>query len=239
MKNIAIIQASAKSASMPGKILKNLLDKTVLEHTVLRVQACANIEAVFVAATINREDLSVAELCARNGVGIFCGSETDILDRFYQLAKLIRPQNIVKINADCPLCGADTIDRVLSLHVKEGTAYACGPQNAPQGAEAEVFTFAALKKAWENTPEGGRTVTAYMRQYPLLFPQAALPPYEEDFSQKQWALKTQHDYSFLRAIYQNLYPKNPLFSQKDVLELVRQQPHLERINRPEPEVVAA
>ena len=93
MKNVAIIQARFGSTRLPRKVLLNLEGRPVLEHVVNRVKSSGQISEVVVATTICKEDLEIVRLCASKDIRVFCGSEDDVLDRFYQIAKLIKPDN--------------------------------------------------------------------------------------------------------------------------------------------------
>ena len=88
MNIIAIIQARMGSTRLPEKVLFDLNGKTVLERVIERVQACKLINGLVVATTVNRQDLEIVKLCANIGVNIYCGSEDDVLDRFFARVEL-------------------------------------------------------------------------------------------------------------------------------------------------------
>ena len=56
MKTVAIIQARMGSTRLPGKILKELMGKTVLQHVIERVQQVKNIDEIIIATTILDQD---------------------------------------------------------------------------------------------------------------------------------------------------------------------------------------
>ena len=102
MKVAAIIQARYGSSRLPGKILMDLCGKPVLQRVIERVRRSKYVNEVFVVTSIGRENLPVLRLCADLGVRVFAGAEDDVLDRYYQLAKLVKPDYIVRVTADCP-----------------------------------------------------------------------------------------------------------------------------------------
>ena len=123
MKIIAIIQARLGSTRLPGKVLLDLEGKTVLEHVIRRVKSSKLVTDVIVATTINKADLKIVKLCANLGINVYCGSEDDVLDRYYQTARLFKADHIVRITSDCPLIDPLLIDEVITLHMQENADY--------------------------------------------------------------------------------------------------------------------
>ena len=116
---IGIIQARMGSSRLPGKVLMKLKQKTVLNHVYERTAASRFIDKVYIATTINDEDLQIVSECGNKNMNVFCGSENDVLDRFYQIAKLLKPDLIVRITADCPTIDPNVIDIVVSDHLQK------------------------------------------------------------------------------------------------------------------------
>src|SRR5665648_212497 len=110
MSVIDIVQARIGSTRLPGKVLLDLEDKTVLEHVIRRIESSEHVDDVVVATTISKADLRIVELCAHLGISVYCGSENDVLDRYYQAAKLFKADNIVRITSDCPVIDSRIID---------------------------------------------------------------------------------------------------------------------------------
>jgi spore coat polysaccharide biosynthesis protein SpsF len=91
----------------------------------------------------------------------------------------------------------------------------------PRGLDAEVFTFAALKCAYENatTPAEREHVTPYLYRHPERF---NLQNYsgDSDLSAYRWTLDTPEDYKMISAVYENLYRPESLISTSDVLRFL-------------------
>ena len=208
MKILGIIQARIGSTRLPNKVLLDLEGKSVLEHVILRLSRSKLISEVVVATTIKKQDLAIVRLCANRDFSVFCGSENDVLDRFYQVAKLFEPDHIVRITADCPLMDREIIDKVIQKHLAEDTDYTANILEAtfPDGEDVEVFKFKTLIKAWRNASLSSERehVTPYIRKHQELFKQANLVSLE-NLSTKRWTLDNKEDYEFIREIYKYLY----------------------------------
>lgn len=232
-KIIAIIQARVGSTRLPNKVLLDLEGKTVLERVVERVKKSELVSDVIVATTVAAADLKITDLCASKGIKAYRGSENDVLDRYYQAAKLFEASHVVRITADCPLIDPKVIDDVLRLHLKENSDYTANilKETFPDGEDVEVFTFEALTKAWKDAALSSERehVTPYMRNHPEIFKHSNLENHD-DLSKKRWTLDTAEDYEFIKKIYQGIGSKKAIFGMKEVLELLKAHPEYEEIN---------
>lgn len=233
MDILAIIQARIGSTRLPQKVLLDLKGKTVLEHVVERVKRSNKISEVIVATTINTEDLEIVKLCSNKGIRVFCGSEDDVLDRFYQVAKLVNPKHIVRITADCPLIDPDIIDKTIDLHLYKNSDYTCNTLNEtfPDGLDIEIFTYEALEKAWKEAKLTSERehVTPYIRNHKEIFKISGLEN-KQNLSKKRWTIDEYDDYEFLKVVFENVYVSNPDFRMNDILKYLRKNPDVERIN---------
>lgn len=230
---LAIIQARIGSTRLPGKVLLDLEGKTVLERVYERVFASRKIDKVIVATTVSENDLKLVETCAKSGISVYCGSEEDVLDRYYQAAKLFGAKHIIRITSDCPLIDPAVIDDVIELYFRGKVDYALNTlkETYPDGEDVEVFSFKTLKKAWKeaNLLSEREHVTPYIRNHPEYFSLANLE-FNEDHSAKRWTLDNKEDYKLIKVIYANLYHENNLFSMQDILTFLSGHPELEEIN---------
>src|SRR5262245_40165495 len=99
----AIIQARLGSTRLPGKVLKPLAGYPALWHLLNRLKYSKKLEQVVVATTTEKQDEAIEQFCLEHDVLCFRGSEDDVLDRYYQAAKLFQADPVIRITADCPL----------------------------------------------------------------------------------------------------------------------------------------
>ncbi len=232
VENLCIIQARMGSTRLPGKTLLDLGGKTVLQRVLERTAACRRIPETAVVTGIGAGNLPIVKLCAGENIRVFCGSEDDVLDRFYQLARLIKPGNIVRITADCPLLDPAVVDLVIKEHARAGADYTTNtiPPTFPDGEDVEVFTFAALERAWKKAalPSEREHVTPYIRKRPGSFKIHSVRN-ARDLSGKRWTLDDTADYKFISAVYR-AFRGRKLFGMDDILRLLSKRPELEKIN---------
>lgn len=244
MKNknvVCIIQARMESGRLPGKILLDLEGKPVLLRGVDRVLESKKINQVVVATTIKPHDQEIADLIKNYHprVAVFRGSEEDLLDRYYQAAKEFKAGIIIRITSDCPLIDSEVLDKVINVFLQSGedidyVANILIKRTYPRGLDVEVFSFNVLEKMWREIKREEKYyrehVTSFIRGNPDLFKCKNIT-HDIDYSFHRWTLDVEEDYGLIKIIYQELYPKNPNFKMKEIIELFNKRPELIKINQ--------
>lgn len=230
---LAIIQARTGSTRLPGKVLLDLAGKSALEHVIERMRCCRLVDDFIVATTISRQDLSIVNLCAELGVRVYCGSEEDPLERYFQAARLFGGDHIIRIKADCPAIDPNVVDQAVRLHLATGADYTTNTveRTYPVGQDVEILTRQTLLQLWRDAKlySEREHITLYIQKHPDKFHTEHLK-WKTDYSHKRWTMDNPEDYEFLRVVFQALYPKNPVFSMEDILQYLTLHPELENLN---------
>lgn len=167
MKVVVVTQARSGSTRLPNKVLKEIQGKSLLQIHIDRIKQAKLINEVIVATTVNKIDDQIEVLANKLNVKIYRGSENDVLDRFYQSVKNIKPDFIVRLTSDCPLIDPVLIDEVVEQAMERKLDYYANVMEElyPDGQDIEVFTFKALKNAWNTTQLNSdrEHVTPYIR----------------------------------------------------------------------------
>ena len=238
MEVVIVVQARMGSSRLPGKVLKKIEGKTLLEIEMERIFSIKNDAIVVVATTKNPNDKEIVELCKQNGYAYYRGDEYDVLNRHYQAAKLFHANTVVKIPSDCPLIDPNIIDKVLDFYIKNYRSYDyvsnLHPPTYPDGNDVEVMSFDALQVA------NKFAVKTYEREHttPLLWNskqnfRVGNVEWETGLdlsSSLRLTVDYQEDLDFIEQIYKELYPINPIFGIDEILELLIKKPELTKIN---------
>jgi len=152
INTILVTQARLGSTRLPGKVLKEVDGKTLLQIHLERLKKCQNISEIIVATTVKEEDEVIYNNALKFGFKAFRGSESDVLDRFYKALKDENADWIVRVTSDCPLIDPSLVDKVITFVQENNMDYGSNVliEHFPDGQDIEVFKFPALKKAWEN-----------------------------------------------------------------------------------------
>lgn len=233
MKYIAMIQARCGSSRLPGKVLKDLSGKTVLQWVIERVQRSRYLDEVMVVTSLEKNNLPLMRICSDRGIRIFAGSEEDVLDRYYQAAKLLKPEYVVRITADCPLFDWRYLDMAIE-QLEEDSDYMAGmTESFPDGEDLEIIKFSALKKSWKEArlKSEREHVTMYVKNHQELFRIQNLECPIKGIGTKRWTLDEDEDYELIRAIYRHfLSLGREDFVTEDILGFLSEHPELEQLN---------
>lgn len=228
---VAIIQARMSSTRLPGKVLMPLAGKPVLEHVVSRIRACKTITKVVVATSIDHADDAIQAWCEKEEVSHYRGSLEDVLDRYYQTAKIHKADAVVRITADCPAVDPTIVDEVVKDFLAGGYDYYGLSGEFPDGLDCTVFSFAALECAWREAKLKSERehVGPYIENHRELFKTGGLKKFA-GLSHHRWTLDEPRDYKFLQAIFSRLYRAGAPFLAPEVLALLDKEPELMTIN---------
>lgn len=247
----AVIQGRMSSSRLPGKILADIAGQPMLQRVYLRASRASLVDETLFATTTDPSDDPVAEYCDFSGIPCVRGSLYDVLDRYYQAARGVGAEVVVRITADCPVIDPALIDDVVRTLQEGGYDFACNRlplpwrRTYPIGLDVEACTFAALEKAWGQArePQHREHVMPYFYEEASLSPQGrrlesgesprgfsvALLHHTTDFGAYRWTVDTPEDLEFIRQVYARFAGRDD-FSWTEVLERVHAEPELMQIN---------
>lgn len=233
MHYAAMIQARCGSSRLPGKILMDIGGKPVLQWVIERVQRSKYIDEVIVVTSIDKNNLSVLRLCADLDVQVFAGAEDDVLDRYYQMAKLIKPDYVVRITADCPFYDWNILDQAIETMPPEADYLSDFDETLPDGLDIEIMKFSALKLAWQkaNLASEREHVTQYIRKHSEEFQHKNFSCPFGNVGYLRWTLDEWEDFVLIEKIYSYfLSIGREDFLTQGILEYIKENPELSKIN---------
>lgn len=236
MRIVGIVQGRMNSSRLPGKILKPIGGKPMLARVVERARQASLVDDVAFATTTDPSDDAVESYCRKQGIPVYRGSLLDVLDRFYQAARMMRADAVVRFTADCPLLDPGLVDQTIRLFLDTGADFAANRlpppfrRTYPIGLDTEVCTFAALEQAWkEATARHDREhVLPYLYELEGRF-KVKILNYPQDYGSQRWTVDTPEDLELVRRIFRRMRGR-PGFTWLDVIALLEKEPQLARIN---------
>lgn len=236
MKVVCIVQARVGSTRLPGKVLKKICGKTVLEHDIDRLKRAKNIDEIVIATTTEERDIEIVNEAKRLGVKYYRGSESDVLSRYYFAAKENNADIVVRVTSDCPLLDSEVTEEIIKFYLENYPKYDYVSNTLdrtyPRGLDTEVFSFKVLEEAFLNAKENFQRehVTPYIWDNNTKY---KVYQYKDiaDSSNLRLTLDTQEDFKLITEIYIDLYNNNQYFGLKEILNLFNERLELIEINK--------
>ncbi len=154
------------STRLPGKIFKNVNNKSLLQYHIERLQQTGF--DICIATTTNATDDSVCEYAKANNIKFHRGSEHNVLSRFYEAATKFNADIVIRVTSDCPLIDPhlirNSIEKYLQLNNKNLYMSNGIERTFARGFDFEIFSYELLKDAFEKANEASdlEHVTPYI-----------------------------------------------------------------------------
>ncbi len=229
----AIVQARMGSTRLPGKALLDIAGMSMLARVIDRTRRAQTIDRVIVATTTKAQDDPLAAHARALAVEVYRGDEEDVLDRYYQAARLHRLDVVVRITSDCPLLDPGLVDRVVRplLDPLSNVDYSANTlrRTYPRGLDVEAVPFATLERVWREAQSAHERahVFPYIYEHPDRFSLAGIAD-PVDRSAMRWTVDTEEDLLFVREVCRALGARD--FTWMDVVQVLEARPELLQIN---------
>lgn len=222
------------STRLPGKILKQILGKSLLELLIERVKKTRDIDEIVIASPLGAEHAPIERIALNTEVTFIRGDEHDVLSRFQDAAEATNADIIIRITSDCPLYDFKIMSSwiALFLHSELSYLHSSFERGYPLGLTAEILTRSALEQAFQKAEDiyEREHVTPYIWRRPELFPALYLE-YAPNLHEWRFAVDETPDFEFVKTVFESLYPTNPDFCFKDIKNLLESNPKLLNINQ--------
>jgi len=238
MKVVGIIQARMGSSRLRGKTMEKIKGKPMIEHLIDRLEKAETLNSIVIATTKIEEDDIVADLAKKKRVGLFRGSETDVLDRYVKASEKFDADIVVRICGDNPLTDPMEIDKLVRNHIKTGADYSYNNiphlKGLPDGSGAEAISIDVLKKLDKLAKKQSHRehVTLFIHDNLSLFHVEKLDA-DPGLMRPEFRLDVDYDedLEFIRKIYDILYEPGKIIKLREVIDLLDRQPDLHNMRK--------
>jgi len=223
---------------LPGKVLRSLCGKTVLQHVIERVGMADRVNRIVVATTNQPIDNAIEDQARQCGAAIYRGSENDVLDRYYQAATCNKADAIVRITSDCPLLDPALLNTMICRFIlaqsdPRPVDYLSNTMTRtfPRGFDVEIFRSDALAKAWRDAtaPEEREHVTPFFYRHPEKF-RLVNHVSSSDRSRYRVTLDTEADWQMIERVMMEIGIGARLISGQELLNFLDRHPEIVAIN---------
>lgn len=228
-----LIAVRMKSARLSNKALGDIVGKPLIVHLIERMRSVRNCDGIVLCTSTHPDDRILLDIADQAGIHSFAGDEIDVMKRFIDAAEQFNMDILVRVTGDNPLTDPQNIDRMIETCL-DGELDFVKSEYLPLGVNAEVVTLETLKKAHSLALD--TSLTEYMTSYlkrPDLFKIHTVGSNDLFFEKRSKIRLTvdfEEDLQVMRQIYDRLYPDNPAFGIREVLELLDAKPEILDIN---------
>jgi spore coat polysaccharide biosynthesis protein SpsF len=235
-KVVLIIQARMTSTRLPGKSIMPLADKPLVYRMVERLKKSKKIDEIVIATSDQPEDQVLVELAKELEVSFFQGDLLDVRDRYLKAAERFEADFILRIPADNPMPDWHEIDKLIDFHLEHNPSgfssnlAQVNDSGYLDGIGAEIFSTRLLQESIARSSSDmvkehvHRNFFDYSTQTPVdaSWCPIASPKAPAELRRPDIILdvNTMDDYTKIKRIYDNLYPKNPNFTTVDVINFL-------------------
>lgn len=182
-----IVQARMGSKRLPGKVLKPIMGRPMIEYTLESMRRCRNVRGI--VSAVPTGDHELIKVCGRYGA-VWTGPEKNVAARFMGAVRSRRPDAFVRICGDSPVIDgrmvADYVNIMLAgdynLVFNVGGGFPHGQQMEIVGAEFFLANKSRLDREHVTPPLYALTRKKHMiaLDYPSTDPSLVVDT-QEDF----------------------------------------------------------
>ena len=218
------------STRLPGKVLMEVIGKPLLYYQLERIKKISQIKQIIIATTVNKEDDPIAELCEKDSILYFRGSEDDVLERYYLSASQFQADPIIRLTADCPLLDPDILKKLIHTYKNGNYDYVHTGLTYAEGLDCEIFSFRVLEVAYKKArlKSEREHVLLYLHNNKSDFNIFSMEN-STDESKYRLTVDEPEDYEVVKILIENLYNKKR-FDSKIIKEFLDDHPEVFKIN---------
>ena len=202
MRTLGIVQARMGSSRLPGKVLRRLGGRTVLDRVIRAARDSGVLGELVVATTVEPADDAVVAECEAIGIPSYRGPVDDVLTRFLGVLERHESDVVMRFTADCPLLDPRLVARAHRVFLAADVDYMTTSiaRTLPRGLDVEVVRTSVLRAIDPLATEHHRThVTSYIYTHADDYDVIGLTM-QPDLSHLRLTLDTEDDWKLMEAI---------------------------------------
>ena len=231
----AITQARLGSERLPGKVLKIVCGKPLLDYHLTRLAQVKGLARTIVAAPEDDNNQALHDYLEAHQYDYVKGSESNVLKRYYQTATELQPDDtILRVTADCPLICPQLISTMIQQYESASVDYMrLDTDHVARGFDAELFKVWMLREAYEDAESDydREHVTPYFYKTARHYTTAVYKPDLPASNQFRLCVDEMSDLALIENVIQAFPESWQHLDYQAIVEFLTQHPELVAINK--------
>lgn len=228
----ATIQARTGSSRLPGKVLRDVDGKPLLQYQIERIRQSRRIDRIILATSDRPQDDPLEELAQNLGIECFRGSEDDVISRVCGALRAYDVRVHAEFMGDNSIPDPSVIDHVIDtfFDLGESVDYVTNALKTtyPPGLEVSVYDAATLFDAESKIVDGeireycGFHIYTHPERYRIVNLEA---PDHHRRPHLHLEVDTEEDFLVVAAVYRH-FGNSTSFTLDDVIAFADANPEL-------------
>jgi spore coat polysaccharide biosynthesis protein SpsF len=220
-----IILCRHDSSRLPGKILREIRGKPILQYIYERVQKSTLPESIVVATSIEASDDPIDKYCQEHNIQVFRGSKNNVAQRFLDCAAKYDFGYCVRINGDNLFVDPDLLSKMIAMTETSRYDFISNVKGRtfPRGMSIEIVRRAFFELAVRDFDklEYFEHVTLFFYEHEQYGRQLHIT--NQDCPQvagTNLAIDTQDDFNYAELLISKMTSDHTHYLLKDIVELM-------------------
>ena len=150
MKIGAIVICRYNSSRLPGKILKEINGKPLLNYILERLDGVVGLDDVIIATSNKETDDPIVEYCDKNNLKYYRGDLNNVAERFLKCAQHFNLDYAIRINGDNLFVDSKVISEMIDVARKGSYDLISNVKDRtfPKGISVEIVKTAFYNKSY-------------------------------------------------------------------------------------------
>lgn len=227
-----IIFARMSSTRLPGKMLKKLAGKSLIEHVITRAKEAKVPHNIYLATSNHPSDAPLVKEVLDLGIEVFTGDLENVALRALQAMEHFGIQAMARVCGDRIFLDAQEIDHALNfiLDDYDFATNQSDEQRPLPGMTCEALSYKAYKKYFDliNSNDLKEHLTQVFYRYPEHFKMARFKAFHPSTSKIRPVIDTPDDFNIINKLVEELTQKYGVdfhhhIDTKSVLKLLEQR----------------
>lgn len=226
-----------KSQRLPRKALLDIGGCTILERAVINLRASELIDEVVVTTSSNIDDDPIEDFSRQKNIPFYRGNENNVLDRYWNAAKIFGADVIVRATGDNPFVSFEIADYVINSHMETAADFTGIERGKlPVGVSTEAISYYALDSLIQQDLDFNYSeyMAFYFINNPNFFLLNILPPPKKFISvnpKVRLTVDYPEDLELSQSLINIINPCSKPIALDRILELLTEYPQLAQKNQ--------